>query len=152
MVKIFALTHHLRERFVQRTNKRFQHLQECRQPHCPKCETLLTEIRQIISREQTSLDQKILDSLRQAQECRCYINNTEFMTGYYERYGFDKRFEFLIDKGLLFVVVVEDGKRVVVTCVRAKTHIAGKPSLRPKFRSKSNLLDTFSTMPHNPIG
>ncbi len=76
MAKIFALTHHLRERFVQRTNKRFQHLQECRQPQCPKCETLLTEIRRIISREQVSLDQKILDSLRQAQECRCYINNT----------------------------------------------------------------------------
>jgi len=58
------------------------------------------------------------------------------MNWYYEKYGF-KRFEFLAYKNeILFVVVEDKGRKVVVTCVSAKTHLAGRQVQRPKYGRK----------------
>ena len=82
--------------------------------------------------------------LEQADESKSFINNSGFMCWYYEKYGYDKRFQFLVNDGMLFVVVIEKGRKVVVTCVEAKTHMAGKAVLasrRKKFRKKKKDYD-----------
>ena len=129
----FVLTHHLRQRFVQRTNKKYDHVQRCKNKQCLMCDSLLREIRIYANQHRRELDVTIREYLGQAVECRWCLNNSEFMSWYYDKYGYDKKFRFLVHNGILFVGVVDDGKCVLVTCVVAKTHIAGKQSLRPKF-------------------
>lgn len=129
-----TLTRHVRERYVQRTNKRYSHLQSCRNAACQQCQLLKKEIRGEVIYEQDRIDAEILARLDTAEENRSYQNNTGFMQWYYEKYGFEKRFEFLIDGDLLFVVIHDAGRRVVVTCVSSKTHIAGRAvKNKPKF-------------------
>jgi hypothetical protein len=109
-------------------------LQQCKQEGCEKCKKLLVEIKAEVSFERKLVDKRIHDYLDQAEENRSYLNNTGFMEWYYSKYGFDKRFEFLVHDDLLFVVVWDHGKKVVVTCVAARTHIAGRSHLnKPKF-------------------
>lgn len=129
----YIFTHHLRERYFQRTNHKYNHLQECKEPDCPTCAELLKEIRQQVQEQRHELDIAISNHIGEATECKWCLNNTGFMQWYYEKYGYDRRFEFLAHDGLLFVVVLDKGKKVIVTCVNAKTHLAGKQSLRPKF-------------------
>ena len=128
----YIFTHHLRERFVQRTNKKFSHLQSCREEDCPICRDMNSEIKSIL-KHRRPIDIELSRRIGEADENRSYLNNTGFMNWYYEKYGFDKKFEFLVHEDVLFVVVVDKGRKVVVTCVQAKTHIAGKAAFRPKY-------------------
>jgi hypothetical protein len=75
----YIITHHLRERFVQRTNKRYSHLQQCKQEGCEKCKKLLAEIKAKVSFERKLVDKRIHDYLDQAEENRSYLNNTGFI-------------------------------------------------------------------------
>jgi hypothetical protein len=79
------------------------------------------------------VDIELAKRIGSATENRSYLNNTGFMAWYYDKYGFDKKFEFLVHDDILFVVVVDKGKKVVVTCVKARSHLAGKGSFRPKY-------------------
>jgi len=134
----YYFTHHLRERFLQRTNKKFHHLQTCRKENCDECDDLREQIRFTLSTEGKQVDTEIARRLGLSEENRSYINNSGFMSWYYEKYGFDKRFQFLIHDEILFIVVIDKGKKVVVTCVPSKTHLAGKHALRPKFKGKGS--------------
>jgi hypothetical protein len=128
----YVITHHLRERFIQRTNKKYTHIGECREAHCKKCASLRAEIRGEIIYDHAKIDEEIYLRLDRADENRSYLNNTSFMEWYHEKYGFDNRFEFLIDEDLLFVVIYDEGKKIIVTCVSSKTHLAGKSHLSTK--------------------
>lgn len=125
----YVITQHVRERFLQRKDKKYNHLQFCREDVCPHCEALLTAIRVEISFERQKIDDEIRERVDRAEEDRACLNNSGFMAWYYEKYGFDKRFEFLIDDDLLFVVIHDEGSKVIVTCVSSKTHFAGKSHL-----------------------
>jgi hypothetical protein len=130
----YIFTHHLRERFVQRTQTKYEHLWwPCQTENCETCNNLLKDCMWEVSHNRRTIDTKLARRIEEAEENRSYINNTEFMSWYYEKYGFDKKFEFLAHEDLLFIVVVDNGKKIVVTCVLAKTHIAGKQSLRTKY-------------------
>ena len=134
----YFFTHHLRERFVQRGKKKYNHLQYCRDPTCEQCSQLKEDIRAVITENRRDIDCELAKCINEADENRSYVNNSGFMGWYYDKYGYDKNFEFLIHDDLLFVVVVDKGKKIVVTCVPAKTHLAGKSELRPKFKGKGN--------------
>lgn len=125
----YAITHHLRERFIQRSDKKFEHLQTCKQEDCNVCGSLMKLIHTEIAFDRKNIDKEIIRRVNLSDENRSYLNNSEFMSRHYERYGFDKRFEFLIHDDLVFVVVIEDGSKIIVTCVESKTHIAGKSYL-----------------------
>lgn len=127
----YVITIHARERYVQRTQKKYAHLQDCREEKCLICKQLIKDSQKHIRSEgERVIDENIYQRLDEAKEDRSYMNNSEFMEWYYNKYGFDKRFEFLVHDDLLFVVVWDYGKKVVVTCIVAKTHIAGKSLLR----------------------
>lgn len=101
---------------------------------CDLCTLLHLEIKTEVLSTRPLIDEEIYRRLGEAEEDKAYTNNTGFMAWYHEKYGYDKRFEFLVEDDLLFVVVHDQGKKVVVTCVSAKTHIAGKSlRSRPKF-------------------
>jgi hypothetical protein len=90
----------------------------------------------MIEGDRRPLDRQIAEYLDEAVEVRSYLNNSGFMQWYYDKYGY-KRFEFLAYKNqILFVVVLDKGRKVVVTCVNAKTHLAGRQVMRPKFGRK----------------
>lgn len=143
----YIITHHLRERFVQRTTKKYLHLQQCRLVECPECYYLQAEARREVADAQEEVDNLIYERLGEAEENRSYMNNSGFLEWYFEKYGYDKRFEFLVDDDLLFVVVYDHGKKVVVTCVDARTHLAGKAQrAKPKFnRVKTKEEKSFET-------
>lgn len=130
----YAFTHHLRERFIQRTQKKYEHIQRCHDKECPICKELVEECRKEIGDNRKKIDTEIARRLDEATENRAYINSTEFMSRYYEKYGYDKPFEFLTHEDILFVVVTDNGRKVVVTCVPSKNHIAG--SKRVKYVKK----------------
>lgn len=79
------------------------------------------------------IDQEIARRLDAAEECRAYLNNAVLMSWYYERYGFERRFEFLVHEDICFVAINDNGKKIVVTCVSAKEYTPAQPALRPKF-------------------
>lgn len=140
----YAFTHHLRERFIQRTEKRYNHLRTCKSIDCDFCRSLVMEIQEKLE-VRRPIDIEIARRINAAVECRAYINDSTFMQLYYEKYGFDRRFKFLVHEDILFVVVIDEGKKVVVTCLCAKTHKAVATTLRPKFgkikkRKSPNLL------------
>ena len=124
--KDYVLTTHLRERFVQRTNKRYNHIQNCKMKECRKCDKLKKEIHFEIAYEKRSIDAELYRRIELAEENRSYLNNTGYMDWYYEKYGFDKRYEFLVHEDLTFVVVIDEGNKVVKTCLYSKSHIAGR--------------------------
>jgi hypothetical protein len=132
----FIITRHIRERYVQRTNKRFSKLQWDEGD-----QALKNEFDDLLKNKQKEIDQEILQRLENATESRSYINNSGFMEWHFEKYGYDKRFSFLVNDNILFVAIVEKGRKIVVTCVSAKTHLAGKAVLdqrRKKFKKKSS--------------
>ncbi len=130
----YIFTIHLRERFVQRTNKKYNHVQDCREHDCIRCQELFEEIKQRSRDERREINQQIFDRLSLAEEDRSYLNNTTFMGWYYEKYGYDKTFEFLTHEDIVFVVVHDDGRKLIVTCVSSKTHISGQSfNAKPKF-------------------
>lgn len=128
------LTTHLRERYVQRSNKKYNHIQNCKTEECTQCKQLKSEIRGKVIYEKQKIDEELHKRIAEAEEdCSC-LNNTSFMEWYQEKYGYDKRFKFLTDKKLLFIIVEDKSRKVVVTCVSAKTHLAGKSHIsKPKF-------------------
>jgi hypothetical protein len=127
------LTTHVRERFLQRTNKKYNHLDDCYVKDCPKCQELSDEVKQIAESCKFQINNDIWDRLCEAEEERSYLNNTVFMAWYYNKYGYDKTFEFLIDKNILFVVVHDVGRKVAVTCISSKHHVIGKNHKKNKF-------------------
>jgi hypothetical protein len=130
----YAITNHARERYLQRTRRKYKHMRDCRQENCETCLDMLAEIRVEIDNTINALNTEIMGRIAASDEDRSYINNVGYMQWYYEKYGFDKRFQFLVHEDILFVVVDEPGKKVVVTAVPSKTHFASRHSVRkPKF-------------------
>lgn len=125
------LTTHFKERFIERSTKRYEHLRWCEETNCEMCQSLQAEIKQKIKDD--SLEQQILQRIDDAEENRSYLNNSSFMERYYEKYGYDKRFSFLVHKDLLFIAVYERGRQVFVTCVWSKTHLAGRAERKPRY-------------------
>ena len=111
-------------------------MQDCHDESCERCKELKTEIITELNRCRRPVDAELARRLDEADENRSYLNNSGFMEWYWNKYGFDKGFEFLVHDDLVFVVVVDNGVKTVVTCVSAKTHLAGKASARPKFSRK----------------
>ena len=140
MVK-YILTNHLRERYLERFNKKFRHLQQCSLARCnlscSLCVSLLFELRREVTEIQRRrvLDSVIFNRLTKAHEECSHLNNTEFMSRLYDRYGFG-RFHFLCDEDVLFIVVNENGKKIVPTCIPARGSVVGGIACRPKYRKK----------------
>lgn len=132
----YVFTKHLRERFVQRSEKKYSHIQGCKEQDCETCKSMQTEIRDGLEKNRRPVDTELNRRISNAEENRSYINNSTFMEWFYEKYGYDKTYQFLVHEDMLFVAVVEGSRKVVVTCIPAKNHVVGKAELRPKFKKK----------------
>lgn len=132
----FIFTNHLRQRFVQRTTNEYKHLKECREKECETCKELEQDIRLKVAENEREINSQIRKRISRADENRSYLNNTGFMSWYYEKYGYDTQFQFLVHKDILFVVLIKRGRKVVVTCLEAKTHLVGKATAARKKYNK----------------
>jgi len=97
MIGDYVFTEHL----LHRLKERFHHLNLSWNDRW----TLYQEISQLI-----------IDSYNE----RRYLNNTEYMCYLYETYGYDVRYEFLVnkEKDIIFVVALHHGKKKIVkTCL-----------------------------------
>ena len=61
---------------------------------------------------------EIDEIMRETKEDRSYLNNSKFMLNLHDLHGFDNIYEFRshVDLNILFVMIVEKGRRVVKTC------------------------------------
>lgn len=128
----YVFTQHLKERFVQRTNKKYRHIDDCRQ-NCSVCRSLKEEIRSYIFNNHAEVMRGLISRLSLSEETKSYINNSQFMAWYYDKYGYDCRVEFRVHDDLLFVIMCNDGKKFVVTCMYSKLHFVGKNHRTKKF-------------------
>lgn len=131
----FWITRHARERFVERSRKKYARLAEIKESEEGKVlhEHLIKEVQE----RKQEIESEMLERLNYAEEDRSCLNNTVFMGRYYKKFGYDHRFQFLVDKDFVYVIVIQDSRRKVVTCIDAKTHIAGRNAIsKPKFRKK----------------
>jgi hypothetical protein len=133
----FVVTTHARERFVERSHKKFAHLKTCRASGCERCKSLTFDLRNAIEGHEQEIDTEILTRLSQASEERSYVNDTGFMQWYFEKYGYDQPPHFLVHENITFVYVMRRKMKVLVTCVPSKTHIVGRRAKRTKFKKVS---------------
>lgn len=135
----FWITRHARERYLERSDKRYARLAEIRDSEEGKL--LYSQLIEEVEFRRDEIEREMLERLRNSIEDRSCLNNSMFMGRYYDKFGYDHRFQFLVDKrvGLVYVIVFQDSQRKVVTCIDAKTHIAGRNVLnKPKFRKKAH--------------
>jgi len=136
----FIFTRHMRERFLERTDKKYIRLSRCscrwQEEPCEECKNLRIKLKEELRANGSGIDREIKRRLELTEENRSYINNTEFMARYYEKYGYDKNFQFLVHDDILFVVVFEERGKVIVTCLHSRYHVAGRLIARPKFRKR----------------
>lgn len=127
----YRITDHLRERFVERTHKKFVHLRQCK--GCQICRDLAYEINDIL-KDKRKIDLEIRNLLAIAEEDRSFLNDSNFMFDYYEKYGFDHNIRFFVIDPLVFVCIEsKDGTKVIPTCLQSNRHIAVKHT---KFKKK----------------
>jgi hypothetical protein len=134
----YIITHHARERFFQRSNKQFAHLQYCCKTFCDICDSLKKKIDLELVYDCKQIDEEMYRRLDDADEDRSCINNTNFMEWYYKKYGYDRRFEFLIHNDIIFVVIMDGDKKIIVTCLISQMHFIGKGHLSKTRFNKLN--------------
>lgn len=122
----YVITHHAQERYLERFKYKYVSDRE------------LPYLVQEAFKNRRLLKQEIINKLESASEERWFLNNHEFMQKYYDKYGYDGRFQFLVDDDLVFVIVIDEGKHHVVTCVPANRHKISAGRKRVKFKKKQH--------------
>jgi hypothetical protein len=114
--RTYSFTNHFRQRFAERFGKKFG----------------------VDYNDSFALNVCISRLINQAKPNRSFINNTEYMVYIHERYGADRRFEFLCNEGVVFVISPNDyvhGRNIwaVITCLEEKfTNVV----IHKKFKKK----------------
>lgn len=60
--------------------------------------------------------------LSDAEEHKAVKNNTAFMVFLHEKYGFDKDFHFFVNGDVLFIGIIQNGKRLITTTMSCMQH------------------------------
>lgn len=129
MTNKFRITQHVRERYLQRMRPKYRRLID--DPENPDCKELSADLLWEIHNNRSAIDEEIRKKLDEAIEDRSWVNNTQFTTRIYEKYGYDCRIRFLVNGPATFIVVNDS---VVVTVVHSTQHIAGTSANRKKFK------------------
>lgn len=137
----FVVTHHVRERFVERFSREsryFSHLRRCR--GCEECRELTFWLTELVSQKREIWDKIILAKLRDAEDVKIFQNNAMFMDYMYTNYGYH-RFHFFVEGTILFVAVESEGQLVVRTCVDVNQPVNGSRVIadfmnRPRYNSR----------------
>jgi len=127
----FWITNHARERFLERSRRKYNRL-SCNQAEDTK--ELWHDFMWEIKTKKREIDQEMIQRLSAAKENKSYLNNSMFMQRYYEKFGYDHRFQFLADQDLVYVIIIIDGEKKVVTCIKSKSHVAGRSSFKIKYK------------------
>lgn len=138
----FVITQHVRERFVERFSRessQFCHLSRCR--GCEQCRELTFFLTELVNQNKPRWDKIICAKLHDAEEVRIFHNNEPFMSQLYEKYGYN-RFRFLVEGWILFVVIEDDGKQIVVTCMNVNNPVLGSRIIadfinRPRYNRRA---------------
>ena len=129
----YEITKHLRDRYIQRTIKKFDHLNVCKR-YCETCKFVQYDLMDYIQDHRNEINAELHYQIGMAEEDRSYVNNFDFMAKLYAKYGYDVKFEFLVFGKLVFVAIIDGTRRPVVTCVPSNQHVAGQIYQRTKFR------------------
>lgn len=131
----YIVTRHARERYVERFTHKdaYAHLERCE--GCPGCNSYIFDIERKLA-DKKSLTQTILERVSRAKETRVYANNPNLMESYYNKYGYDTRFRFLIDNDVVFVIIEYEVGHKIVTCMHSETSFLRHFIFRPKYGKK----------------
>lgn len=115
-VNELLITRHARERFVERSQAKYKHLEEHNKPvSCPSCKRIWAEI-VAESSNVRDVNDRILKALEDAKESNRFLNNSNFMDYLYKKYGYD-RLEIRATDDLIFIIKF-DGGPVLVTVLK----------------------------------
>lgn len=136
----FILTTHVRERYVERFSREsidFIHLRRCRTSECEECHDLTYRLREMAERFRNRWDKIICAKLHDAEDVKIFHNNSIFMDYMYNHYGF-QRYRFLVEGQIVFVVIEDEGKQIVKTCMDVNRPVNGSSIIgdfinRPRF-------------------
>ena len=118
------ITTHARERFLIRRRKDFIHLEKCKVgiQNCHDCNEVSKKLAFHIRKNKFNIDQSIFESVEKSSEEKALFNNNNFMQSWYEQHGYNTVPSFFVDYDLVYVILKENGKRKLLTCIDAKTH------------------------------
>lgn len=127
------ITQHVKEQFLRRFSKKevYKHLQDCRIDSCKQCKLLVKQLRREANTKE--VHEEVKSILDKAKENKSYLNNSNFMDMIYEKYGYDKRYRFLLNGNVVFVIVVRNNQEFVVTCLIGKYSIFNNFLHRKKY-------------------
>lgn len=146
---MFIITTHARERYVERfsaESEQFAHLSSCRQNECETCRDLTFNLNSLVKGKRQMWDKILQAKLKDAEEIKIFQNNAVFMSKMYANYGCDKRYRFLVEGRILFVICVDGGRDVVKTCMDVNYPVNGSMVIanflkRPKFKKKEQVYE-----------
>jgi hypothetical protein len=141
----YIVTNHARERFVERSNKKFKDYKKLFHKNSVKYKQIEKKIHQEIKQNLYKINEEIRKRLKRSKNEKSYKNCTGFMDWYYTKYGYVEP-DFLVDEDILFIVISERGKKLIVTCLDAKTHFAGKAAQRKKFSNVKKKKDKIEEL------
>jgi len=98
----YYISDHTRRRYIERVQGK----------DCPP--TLTNE-------ERARIDDEILKMIRESEETRSHLNDTEFMFRLYENHGYNARFKFLIKDDYVIITRSVTGKEIIVTIINGST-------------------------------
>lgn len=137
---MFKITRHAKERYLER--KKYSHLRGDKLVLAVSHDLAFKQGRKLIEDE-------MLACLCEAKEERWFINNTNIMGEYYEKYGY-KNFKFLVHEEITYVLVHEDGQDVVLTCIASSKHKITRNLSKNNFTKKEKVFDP-NNMPKKAI-
>jgi len=144
----YKITHHVKQRYLERKDEKYKFLTKFKSrkdvPHSERerYDILSKKLMLELSQRKYEIKQEILDALKEASVEKSYLNDSRFMSYYFNKYGYDRKFEFRENDGLLYVVVFDEGEAVVTTCMVSKQYRAVKRSKKYKKNKKEFLQPT----------
>lgn len=130
-IKVHAIA-----RYLERIDGNYEHLNIYRKRHCKECLSLHEALRHYATNNKNEWAAKLRALVADATEEKSYINDTNFMSYYYEKYGYDRKFKFLINGNVLFVALIENGDMHIVTCMHPSWY---NVSNKKKYKKSSQL-------------
>lgn len=141
----YIITRHARERFVERFSResvKFAHLSNCRRGgDCDECRNLTFTLSELVEANKNGWDRIIRAKIHEAEDIKVIQNNINFMEYVYRKHGYHNRFSFLVEGRILFLVITDNGRPHVITCMDVNYPVNGTTIIadfihRPKFKKK----------------
>ena len=131
------ITHHARERYLERTRNKYKYLKKRISDQLST--SLIFELNNELKKNKKEIDNEIYQKIEESKENKSFLNDSNFMEGYYKRYGFENRIHFLVNTelNLVFVCLEESNSWIMVTVRCCGKDRISRSAKQPKYKKRT---------------